>query len=87
MPHLVVLDYAMPGMDGVELLGELRALPDADHLRAIVVSSTTDPHARGRFAMLGVRAFANKPIEFGALVETFHTVARQNGWMGVENEG
>jgi serine/threonine protein kinase len=82
MPHLVVLDYAMPGMDGVELLGALKSLPDADHLRAIVVSSTTDEHARGRFAMLGARAFASKPIEFGALVQTFHAVARQNGWMG-----
>ena len=82
MPDLVVLDYSMPGMDGVELLGALRTLPDADRLRAIVVSATTDERARGRFAMLGVRAFANKPIEFGPLVQLLHSVARQNGWMG-----
>jgi len=82
MPHLVVLDYDMPGMDGVELLGELRTLPDGEQLRALVVSARVDEHARSRFAMLGARAFASKPIEFGPLVETFLEAARQNGWIG-----
>ena len=82
LPELVVLDYALPGMDGVELLGHIRALPGAERVRTIVVSASADERARHRFAMLGVRAFARKPIEFAALVETLHDVARANGWSG-----
>lgn len=82
LPELVVLDYALPGMDGVEFLGHVRALPGAEQVRTIVVSASADERARHRFAMLGVRAFARKPIEFAALVDTLSTVARANGWIG-----
>ncbi len=86
LPELVVLDYAMPGMDGVELLSQVRALPEGDAVRAVVLSGATDNQTRLRFAMLGVRTFATKPIDFEALVTTLRRLARSNGWVtaGVE---
>ncbi|MBL8721279.1 MAG: response regulator [Myxococcales bacterium] len=81
LPELVVLDYEMPGMDGVELLARVRALPRGETVRAIVLSGNNDEQTRLRFAMLGVRTFAAKPIDFSALVETLHLVARANGWI------
>ncbi|MBK7401108.1 MAG: response regulator [Myxococcales bacterium] len=81
LPELVVLDYEMPGMDGVEPLARVRALPRGETVRAIVLSGNNDEQTRLRFAMLGVRTFAAKPIDFSALVETLHLVARANGWI------
>ncbi len=84
LPELVVLDYAMPGMDGVEFLALVRALPDGESVRAVVVSAADDKDMQLRFGMLGVRTFVAKPIKFGLLAETLHTVARANGWIAVE---
>lgn len=57
----VVLDYRLPGMDGVEVMAwirrHLRTAPDV-----VVVSSDPMPVLRERFQGLGVKAILNKPI-------------------------
>lgn len=81
MPDLVVLDYMMPEMDGVELLSRLRALPGGRRPRAVVVSGSVESEARWRFSALGVRTFASKPIDFPELTGVIHGLAQQNGWI------
>lgn len=83
MPDLIVLDYVMPELDGVELLSRIRALPNGTSPRALVVSGSVEGEARWRFAALGVRTFAKKPIDFPALVGTIHGLCVQNGWIAV----
>ncbi len=61
-PDLVLLDISLPGMDGVEVLREIRA--DAGLLALPVVALTA--HAmlgdRDRFLQAGFNAYVAKPI-------------------------
>jgi CheY-like chemotaxis protein len=64
---LLVLDYRLPGMDGVDVLNwahrNLPVVPDV-----IVVSSECPNLLQTRFARLGVRAILSKPATAADLV-------------------
>jgi serine/threonine-protein kinase len=73
-PDLVVLDYDMPGPDGIDTLSELRALPGAAHAVVLVVSANVGEAERWRFDALGVRDFLAKPVAFTELVDTLRRI-------------
>lgn len=79
-PHLVLLDYDMPGQNGVDTLTELRALPDGERARVLVMSGQTRPADRWRFSILGVQHFLDKPITLDLLVEIVQMLAELGGF-------
>ena len=74
---LVLLDFDMPGLDGVGTLSRLRALPGGDRARVVVVSGRVSPRDRWRFEVLGVSDFVQKPIDFRQLVDRIEGIARR----------
>ncbi len=74
-PDLVMLDYDMPGANGIDTLSELRAIPGAAQATVLVVSASVGEVERWRFSVLGVRDFLAKPVEFGELVEAIRRLA------------
>jgi DNA-binding response OmpR family regulator len=54
-PDLMLLDLAMPLMDGFELLGCLRRTPRLATLLVIVVTGETSPETQNRARELGAR--------------------------------
>lgn len=85
-PQLVLLDFHMPGLDGVEVLSRLRALPGASEARVLVLSAKAGEHARWRFDALGVDGFVRKPIELRALVDVIGSLSRARGWIPLEED-
>lgn len=77
-PDLVLLDFDMPGLDGVDTLSRLRALPGGGRARVVVVSGRVSVTDRWRFAVLGVHDFVAKPIEFSQLVERIEGIAKRH---------
>jgi serine/threonine-protein kinase len=75
-PDLVLLDFDMPGLDGVDTLSQLRALPGGGRARVVVVSGRVGPADRWRFAVLGVSHFVSKPIDFRQLVDRIVAIAK-----------
>lgn len=69
-PDLVLLDFEMPNLDGIQTLTELRRLPRGQDARVVVVSASVEASERWRFSVLGVSDFLRKPISGGALVAT-----------------
>lgn len=61
---LVLLDWHMPGMDGLEVLTALRtALPPEEFLPVIVLTADDDPIVRDRALTMGAKDFLTKPFD------------------------
>ena len=58
---LVLTDYNMPVMDGMELTREIRKDYDKDQLGVIVLSANDQPEVPTKFIKLGANDFLNKP--------------------------
>jgi two-component system, chemotaxis family, chemotaxis protein CheY len=66
---LVVTDLAMPNMGGIELLREIRAVPDRRYTPVLIVSGQlSEPNLREALDA-GVDGFVAKPYVEGALTE------------------
>ena len=65
-PRLVLLDLRMPGMDGLSFLDALRARPDSDRFRVILMSA--DSKVTTFEGAPGVAAVLQKPFETGELL-------------------
>ena len=75
-PNLVLSDITMPGMDGFELLREIRALgSDAGGSVPVIAMTALVTHADGRRILnAGFQAYLPKPFTPDRLVETILTV-------------
>ena len=61
-PTLVVVDYNMPEMDGVELVEEMHGLPGRERTPVIMLTGQDDREVRNRALKAGVNVFLTKPI-------------------------
>lgn len=79
-PHLVLLDFDMPGLDGVGTLSRLRALPRGSQARVVVLSGKLGSMDRWRFSVLGVSDFVAKPVDLERLIDALSDIAERSGW-------
>jgi len=74
-PNLVLCDIKMPGRDGFEVLGKIRALgPAAGGSVPVIAMSALVTHAGTRMLDAGFNACLPKPFTSDKLVETILTV-------------
>ncbi len=64
-PDVILLDIAMPQMDGLEVLRRLKDDPATDSIAVIMVTAQGDRHAMVRAVQLGTRDYITKPWETG----------------------
>lgn len=62
LPHLVLLDISLPGMDGEEVLRRMRAHPQLSQLPVIALTAHAMSGDRERFLGLGFDEYVTKPI-------------------------
>jgi serine/threonine protein kinase len=79
MPDLLVLDFDMPGLNGLETLSHLRALPGGSRARVLVVSGSIERLGQWQFDVLGVVDFAEKPIALRELAKIVGGMAKSSG--------
>ena len=79
-PDLILLDFEMPELDGVDTLSRLRVIPGSRWARVVVVSGTAGPKERWRFSVMGVSDFLSKPVDLQTLVETLTAIADRARW-------
>ena len=74
-PDVVVLDYDMPLLDGLETLSYLRAMPGGHGSQVMLVSSNMRHLPKWRFAAMGVTDFLEKPVDLEEFADTLGDVA------------
>jgi DNA-binding NarL/FixJ family response regulator len=72
-PDLALVDYQLPGMDGIEFLRAARQL--RPQLRVLIISTLVDPLALTRILESGVEGYLEKDASPELLVEALGAVA------------
>ncbi|HVS51183.1 MAG TPA: ATP-binding protein [Opitutaceae bacterium] len=75
-PVLAIVDVNLPGMNGLELIAELRRLPDGRDLRILAATALAEADEAERCRAAGADAHLPKPISLAALAER---IARLTG--------
>ena len=63
LPDLLVVDYMMPGLDGHQVVEQVRLLPNSHDVPIVMVTATDEPQVRLRALKLGATDFIAKPID------------------------
>jgi PAS domain S-box-containing protein len=73
-PQMVLLDLAMPGLDGYKTLGRLRTLPEMDHAHVVAMTGYGSRQDRQRTTDAGFDGHLTKPVELDALTRLIDSV-------------
>jgi CheY-like chemotaxis protein len=63
-PDLILVDYMMPTMDGIDFTRRVRSLPSERKIPIVMVSAVVDRQVIKRALQNGVDDFLNKPFDF-----------------------
>lgn len=72
-PPLVLLDIGLPGIDGLEVVGQIKADDQLHDTFVIAVTASAMRGDRERFLRAGCDDYMSKPIQAMALVEMVST--------------
>ena len=70
LPDLVLLDLALPGMDGWQALSMLRADPEMADLRVVAFTAYAMLGDHGRALEAGFDGYLSKPIDFATFSDS-----------------
>ena len=76
-PDLIIMDLAMPEMDGWDATTHIKKDPETKHIPLIALTVHTLPADRKRALEAGVDAYLTKPINMKALVKTVNETVEQ----------
>jgi two-component system cell cycle response regulator DivK len=68
-PALILMDIQLPGMNGIEALGHLRADPRTRDIPVIAVTASAMTHDRQKIMAAGFDAYQAKPINVREFTE------------------
>ena len=69
--HLYIIDWKMPGMDGIQLTGKLKAMEDGFNSSAVIMISAAEWNTVEKEAkQAGVSKFLSKPLFPSAIIDT-----------------
>jgi CheY-like chemotaxis protein len=68
LPHLVLLDVMMPGLNGYQVATRLKSDPATNDIPIMIVSAMTDDASKARGKACGAEDFLAKPVDRDQLV-------------------
>ena len=80
-PRLILLDLKMPGVDGIEVLTEIKADTRTRRIPVVIMTSSQEESDVAKSYDLGANSYVVKPLDFSTLVN----VARGAGfyWLAI----
>ncbi len=69
-PNLILVDYRMPELDGVEFLNALRSTEGLTDTPVVIITVDPELELRRNAAQLGIQGFLVKPFSMEELMQT-----------------
>jgi len=73
-PKLVLLDLKLPKIDGLQVLGQLRAYEPTRLLPVVILTSSKEEQDRISGYKSGANSYVRKPVDFNKFVEAVHQI-------------
>ena len=74
MPDLILLDIKMPGIDGFEVLKQVKSNKKIKQIPIVILSSSKDEGDRAMALDMGASAYLVKPISFSSFLNIIKEV-------------
>lgn len=71
-PDVIVIDYHMPGMNGLEVVARIKSNPDLANIPLIALTADTLPETHRACKQAGFNAYLNKPLSRGLFLSTLN---------------
>jgi two-component system phosphate regulon response regulator PhoB len=76
-PDLILMDWMMPGVTGIELTRELKSQPTSRDIPVIMVTARAEEEDKIRGLNIGCDDFVSKPFSFPELIARIQAVLRR----------
>ena len=80
-PDLVLLDWMLPGLSGIEVCRQIRRRPQTRNLPVIMVTARTEDQDMVRGLNTGADDYVSKPFSMDALLARMRALLRRTGAM------
>lgn len=77
-PDLILMDWMMPGVTGIELTRELKGMPQSRDIPIIMVTARAEEEDKVRGLNIGCDDFVTKPFSFPELMARIQSVLRRS---------
>ena len=74
MPSLVLLDLKLPGIDGFDVLREVKSTPILKRLPVIVLTSSREEGDRALTYDIGANSYIVKPVSFAGFLDVVRQI-------------
>ena len=74
LPDLILLDLKLPGMDGFQVLREIKAAPILRRLPVVILTSSKEEGDRALSYDIGANSYLVKPVSFDGSLEVIRQI-------------
>ncbi len=74
MPNLVLLDLKLPGVDGFEVLRQVKSAPILKRLPVVVLTSSKEEGDRALTYDIGANSYIVKPVSFNGFLDVIKQI-------------
>lgn len=79
VPALILMDYQLPGIDGIEAFRRIRANPQTAHVPIVAVTASAMPEETTKMMAAGFDGFLTKPLNIKEFVSAVAAVLARTG--------
>jgi CheY-like chemotaxis protein len=84
LPHVLLVDIAMPGIGGLEVARRVRALPGLQNVLVIAATGFDSDEIRARASASGVEHFLVKPYDTDVLLGLIDTYQKEGNSVPID---
>lgn len=74
LPNLILLDLKMPGIDGFEVLRQIKSAPILKRLPVIILTSSKEEGDRALSYDIGANSYLVKPVSFDGFLDVVRQI-------------